>query len=79
MLYIIWGLLNLALLVFFCVVCYRAATLLRANYNWFSAVVFVFGFVSFCGTPDRDGAKPREDKNTSMTAKNWVFAKNTVM
>ncbi|MCU0355821.1 MAG: hypothetical protein MUD08_19130 [Cytophagales bacterium] len=73
MLHVVWVILNLALVVFFFIVCYRAARLLRTNYNLFSVVVFVFGFISFIGTPDRDGAKPRVNKNKTEV---WHFAED---
>ena len=43
MLYLIWGLLNLGLVIYFLVICFRATKLVKEKIGLFAAVFFVLG------------------------------------
>ncbi|WP_138992143.1 hypothetical protein [Larkinella sp. C7] len=46
MLYLIWTLLNVALTVYFIVLCFQAARLLKERVGLYAAVIFTFGLLS---------------------------------
>lgn len=58
MLYLIWGLFNIGLLLFFIVTCFRATKLIREKFGLFASVVFVFGLLSFVGHSNNDNQEP---------------------
>ena len=64
MIQLLWGLLNIWLVLFFIVICFKASRLVRDNIGYLAAVVFVFGFLSFMGNKDQN----LKQKNS------WVFA-----
>lgn len=70
MVYILWGLLNLVLLVFFIGICFRAAKLLRENIGLLASIVFVFGLLSFAGN---SGNKNEAYPHTNNQVKKWTF------
>lgn len=70
MLYMLWGFLNLGLLVFFVSICFRAAKLIREHIGLFASIVFVFGLLSFVGTSvDKDETGIRVNNQV----KKWTF------
>ena len=71
MLYLIWGLLNLGLVIYFLVICFKATKLVKEKIGLFAAVFFVLGLLSFLGQP----AKDSYNKGANSTKINsWVFA-----
>jgi hypothetical protein len=54
MLYLIWGLLNLGLVIYFLVICFRATKLVKEKIGLFAAVFFVLGLLSVLGQPAKD-------------------------
>jgi hypothetical protein len=68
MLYLIWGLLNIGIFVYFLSVCFRAIKLVRQEIGLFAAIVFVIGFLSFCSQP-----KDQEKSANSMSSKIGTF------
>ncbi len=71
MLYLIWGLLNIGLFLFFIVICFRATKLVRQTFGLLASIVFVFGLLSFIGhsNNNNDSIEP----NTNQI-KSWKFA-----
>ncbi|MEO5948146.1 MAG: hypothetical protein ABIP79_15115 [Chitinophagaceae bacterium] len=49
MLYLLWSLINIGLFVFFIAICFKATKLLREKLGLFTAIIFVFGLLSFIG------------------------------
>ncbi len=47
MIYLIWGLLNIGLFIFFIGICLKATKLLKENSGIVAAIIFVFGILSF--------------------------------
>ncbi len=47
MTYLLWTLLNFALLIFFITVCFRATKIIKENLGTFAVLVFVLGLLSF--------------------------------
>jgi hypothetical protein len=54
MLYLIWGLLNLGLVIYFLVISFKATKLVKEKIGLFAAVFFVLGLISFLGQPATD-------------------------
>lgn len=54
MLQLIWSALNIALLVYFIVICFRAARLLREHSGLFASLLFGLGLLSFIGQSGKD-------------------------
>ena len=68
MIYLIWGLLNVGLLIYFLTICINAIKLVRREIGLFAAIVFVIGLLSFCSRQNDD------DKATnSNKTKTWTF------
>lgn len=64
MIQLLWGILNIWLVLFFIVICFKASRLVRDNIGYLAAVVFVFGLYSFMG-----------NKNSNLNPKSsWDFA-----
>lgn len=49
MMYLIWGLLNLGIVTYFLVICFKATKLVKEKIGLFAAVFFVLGLLSFPG------------------------------
>ena len=66
MIYLLWALINLALIIYFLSICIKAIKLVRQELGLFATVIFVIGLLSFCGH--------NNDKNSnSNQTKNWTF------
>jgi hypothetical protein len=70
-LYLLWGLLNIVLFVFFIVTCFKASKFLKEKIGLLAAIVFVFGLLSFVTTSGNDEENLATDKNER---KKWKFA-----
>jgi hypothetical protein len=71
MLYLLWGLLNVALFVWFIVICFRATKLIRANLGLIASIVFVFGLLSFIGSSGNNNHNTEPNSSQSNV---WKFA-----
>jgi hypothetical protein len=63
MLYLLWGLLNLFLFVYFIAICFKATKFLRQKLGMLAAMVFVLGLLSFTTSSN----------NKSTEFKTWKF------
>lgn len=54
MLEIIWGILNIGILVYFTIICFKAAKIIRENLGGLATLVFVLGLLSFMGKKEED-------------------------
>ncbi len=66
MTHLLWGLLNIALFLFFIFICFRGTKLIREKLGLLASLVFVFGLLSFIGKPNI----PNYGANTN-SIKNW--------
>jgi len=64
--YLIWGLLNIGLFIYFLTICFNAIKLVRREIGLFAAIVFIIGLLSFCSRQNND------DRATNST-KTWTF------
>lgn len=70
MTYLLWGLLNIGLFVFFIVICLKATKLIREKIGLFASVIFVFGLLSFVGQTNN---KNDNNEPNSNQIKTWKF------
>ncbi|MEP7318285.1 MAG: hypothetical protein ABI921_06080 [Panacibacter sp.] len=70
MTYLLWGLLNIGLFLFFIVICFKATKLIREKVGLFASIIFVFGLLSFVGhtNNDKDNKEPKSNQ-----IKTWKF------
>ncbi|MFT3752053.1 MAG: hypothetical protein QM800_03985 [Paludibacter sp.] len=66
MMYLLWGLLNIGLLIYFVTIYFKAIKLVRREIGFVAAIVLVIGLLSFCS-----GGNKKADANK---AKEWTFA-----
>lgn len=60
MLEVIWGILNIGILIYFILICCKATKIIRENIGGIAALVFVLGLLSFMG-------KPHDENGSSQT------------
>lgn len=70
MLYLLWGLLNIGLFLFFVVTCFRATRLVREKFGLFASIIFVFGLLSFISNSNDD--KGNKELGSSQI-RTWKF------
>ena len=70
MLYLLWGLLNAGLFLFFILICFRATKLIRQNLGLLASIVFVFGLLSFIGRSNNNNDNREPNSNQIKT---WKF------
>ena len=76
MLYILWGLINVALAAFFIVICFNATKHLREKFGIVVAFFFVIMLLSFMANPkDDDGSQD----SRSGQRRNWEFAADSLV
>lgn len=56
MLEIIWGILNIGILIYFIIICFKAAKIIRENLGGWATLVFVLGLLSFMGRKEEDNS-----------------------
>lgn len=75
MLEILWGTLNIAVLVYFTIICFK----IHKNLGVLAALVFVFGLLSFISKPKEDNSKSKTFNSQNEITKIELnkFSKNT--
>ncbi len=68
MTYLLWGLFNIGIFLFFIVICFKATKLVREKLGLFASIIFVFGLLSFVGNSSNDNKEPN-----SNYIKTWKF------
>lgn len=70
MFYLIWGLINIGLFLFFLFICFQATKLIREKLGLLASLIFVFGLLSFVGhsTNESDNLEPNTNR-----VKHWDF------
>ncbi|WP_421825937.1 hypothetical protein [Larkinella sp.] len=69
MLYLIWTLLNIALGVYFIILCFQAARLLKERIGLYAAVIFTLGLICFAG----NSGKKNDSFSTNPDVKKWTY------
>ena len=54
MLELIWGILNISLLIYFFVICFKVIKLIRKNLGLLATLIFAFGILSFVSKPNKE-------------------------
>lgn len=70
MIYLLWGLLNTGIFLFFIVICFKGTKLIREKTGLFASTIFVFGLLSFMGTSNSDNDTNEPNSNQIKT---WKF------
>jgi hypothetical protein len=71
MLYLLWGLLNIGVSVFFVVTCFRATKLVRERFGVLATIIFVFGLLSFFSRSNDSQDNTEPNSNQIRT---WKFS-----
>jgi len=71
MLYLLWGLLNIGLFLFFVTTCFRATKLAREKLGLFASIIFVFGLLSFIFKTNTNKVSKGLG---SLQIRTWTFA-----
>lgn len=66
MIQLIWALLNIGLIIFYLIICFKSSILIKQKLGALASIVFVFGFLSFIGRPNVDHIS-----NTSGQSLKW--------
>jgi hypothetical protein len=61
MLELIWGILNIVILIYFIIICFQATKIIRENLGGMATLILVLGLLSFIGS------KPNNENNTFQT------------
>ena len=69
MIYLLWGLVNIAIFLFFIIICFKAIKFVRAELGLFAAIIFVFGLLSFVSNPNK---KDNNEPNSNQI-QTWKF------
>ena len=70
MIYLIWGLINIGLFLFFILICFRATKFIREKSGLFASLIFAFGLFSFIGNSNKANDNKESNSNRS---KHWDF------
>ena len=70
MLYLIWGLLNISLFLYFLIICFKATRLVREKAGLLASIIFVVGLLSFIGQSNNNSDNKEPNSNQIKT---WKF------
>jgi len=70
MMYLIWGLLNIGLLIYFLTICFKVIKLVREKMGLFVTVLFVIMLLSFIGNAYKDSYNKTTNSNQTKTWEN---------
>ena len=62
MLELLWGILNIAILIYFIIICFKAIKIVRDNLGGIATLVFVMGLLSFISKPNEENNKVKTFK-----------------
>jgi hypothetical protein len=54
---VIWGILNIGILIYFVIICLKSTKIIREKLGVFAVLIFVFGLLSFVGKPNDENPK----------------------
>jgi len=70
MIYLIWGLLNIGLIIYFLTICIKVTKLVREKMGLFVTVFFVLTLLSFIGNANKDSYRKTANSNQTKTWNN---------
>ena len=70
MLYLLWRIVNIAIFLFFVLICFSATRFIRERFSLFASIIFVFGLLSFMGGSGND--KDNKEPNARQV-RTWKF------
>jgi hypothetical protein len=70
MMYLIWGLLNIGILIYFLTICFKVTKLVREKMGLFVTVFFVIMLLSFIGNANKDSYSKTTNSNQTKTWNN---------
>lgn len=70
MMYLIWGLLNIGLLIYFLIICFKVIKLVREKMGLFVTVFFVLMLLSFIANANKDSYSKTTNSNQTKTWNN---------
>ena len=81
MLELFWGILNIAILIYFIIICFKATKIIRENLGTMASIIFVFGLLSFIGKPNQENTKNKTFnlQSISEAKENNKFNGNTYL
>ncbi|MEC4049647.1 hypothetical protein OX284_009425 [Flavobacterium sp. SUN046] len=62
MLELLWGILNIGILIYFIIICFKAIKIVRDNLGGIATLVFVIGLMSFISKPNEENNKVKTFK-----------------
>lgn len=68
--YLIWGLLNIGLLIYFLTICFKVTKLIREKMGLFVTVFFVLTLLSFIGNANKESYSKSGNSNQTKTWEN---------
>jgi hypothetical protein len=78
---LIWGILNITILIYFIIICFKSTKIIREKLGAFAVLIFVFGLLSFIGAPNDENPKIKifDLQNQTKEAKLNRFKGNTYL
>ncbi len=73
--YLIWSLINIGLIIYFFIICYRAIKLLKEKFGLLTSIFFVIGLLSFAS--QSNDVNNQVNKSASQR-KIWTFYSDTI-
>jgi hypothetical protein len=77
MLELIWGLLNIAILIYFVIICFKSTKVIKEKLGIFASLIFVLGLLSFIVKPSDEESKSKIFDLQNPTIKQNMFKENT--
>ena len=80
MIELIWGILNIAVGIYFVVICLLSTKIIREKLGFLASLVFVFGILSFVSKPNNEGEKSKViDLQTQSNFEGNTYLKNVIL
>jgi hypothetical protein len=77
MLELIWGLINIAILIYFVIICFKSTKVIKEKLGIFASLIFVLGLLSFIAKPSDEESKSEIFDLQNPTIKQNTFKGNT--
>ena len=76
MLELIWGLINIAILIYFVIICFKSTKVIKEKLGIFASLIFVLGLLSFIAKPSDEESKSEIFDLQNPTIKQNTFKGN---
>jgi len=70
MMYLLWGLLNIGLFIYFIIICFKLLKLIRGKIGLFATIIFAIGILAFIGNSNSNNENNEPNSNQIKT---WKF------